>query len=114
MAIPPVYFLIWECIKLVISDKTVNTAVDHWTKGTSTKLDDLLWRLLEIAAGIEDHELQVLALESGVSDLTARYQAAKEAGAESKYKAPTRPPITVDQMQMLRLMAGDINTLGVC
>jgi len=112
MAIPPVYFLIWECIKLVISDKTVNTAIDHWTKGTSTKLDDLLWRLLETAAGIEDHDLQVRALEAGVSDLTAKYQYAKEVGEEAVYKAPTKPPITVDQMRIL--MSGDTDTMGVC
>jgi len=112
MAIPPAYFLIWECIKLVISDKTVNTAIDHWTKGTSNKLDDLLWRLLETAAGIEDHDLQVATLNTGVADITARYQAAKAVRLETAYKVPTTPPLTVDQMRIL--MSGDTDTMGVC
>jgi len=101
MAIPAAYIVIWGCIKLVISDKTVNTAIDHWTKGTSTKLDDLLWRLLEIAAGIEDHELKELALNAGLADLNARYAAAKERGQEGRFKKKTKPPITVTQIAML-------------
>jgi len=105
MAIPAIYILIWGVAKLVISDKTVNTAVDHWTKGTSNRWDDLVWRVLEIAAGIEDHDLKVLTLNAGVADITARYVAAKEAGTEALYKKPTRTPIPPDYIRAL--MSGD-------
>ena len=112
MAIPAAYILIWGCIKIVISDKTVNTAVDHWTKGTSTKLDDILWRLLELVAGIEDHELQELTLTAGLADINKKYADAKEKGKEGKYKKATKPPIA--KKHMLPLMAlGPIDT-GVC
>lgn len=104
-AVPAALVAIWKCIKLVISDKTVNTAVDHWTKGTSTKLDDLFWRLLEICAGIEDHDLQKLTLDAGLTDLNLRYASAKEVGLAHRFKEPVEPPISTEQLQAL--LTGD-------
>lgn len=112
MALPVAYLLIWGCIKLVISDKTVNTAVDHWTKGTSTKLDDLLWKLLELAAGIEDEDLKELTLNAGVADLNARYDSAKAAGREHEFKQRTTPPIS--QTQIMALLTTDQLDVGNC
>lgn len=106
------FALIWACAKLVLSDKTVNTAIDHWAKGTSNKFDDLVWRLLEMAAGIPDHDLKVLALEAGVADLNAQYASAKKAGREAKFFLETKPPIS--QKEIISVLALEPGIIGNC
>jgi hypothetical protein len=112
MAVPIFYLLIWSCIKVIISNKTVNTAIDHWTQGNSTKLDDKVWKLLELAAGIEDEELKTLALNTGIAEIDAQYAFAKEAGRSGEFKEATPPPIGREYMQALLALNSD--GTGVC
>lgn len=79
----------WGVLKFVINEPIVNKAVDNWTKGTTNKIDDMVWSLVERLAGVTDETVATLARE-GVAEIQTVYNAAKEHGklAEMKQDRP--------------------------
>jgi hypothetical protein len=72
--------LAWGIFKTVISEPIVNTALDNWTKGTSNKVDDWVWAILEQAAGIEDETARTAFVQTETQKVQAKYDESKAAG----------------------------------
>ena len=106
--------LLWQCLKLVIENKTVNTAMDNWTKGTSNEIDDAVWALLESVTGVKDEELKQKMLNDGLAAIEEKYVTAKNEGEPvlAMMKAPRRTwnPPSMDEIRSI--MTGESITIG--
>jgi 5-carboxymethyl-2-hydroxymuconate isomerase len=73
--------LIWGAIKHVVNEPIVQTALDHWTAGTSNKIDDWVWEVLKMAAGVKNEEERKDVVKSEIALLQDRYDKSKEEGS---------------------------------
>lgn len=71
--------LIWGVIKYVLKTDLVNTALDHWTAGTSNKIDDWVWKIVEEVIAMPEKE-RPAAIVAKVEAIQARYDMAKVSG----------------------------------
>lgn len=105
--------LIWACIKLVVSNELVNKALDNWTKGTTNEIDNEVWKLLEKAAGMEDHNAKAAMLEDGLKAIQDKYDTAAEEGNVMLLKAPTKTwePPSMDKIR--EILTGESTEVGM-
>lgn len=106
--------LFWTIFKTVVNNELVNKAIDNWTKGTSTNIDDLVWELIEKATGQKDIETQKKMIADGLEAIQAQYVDAK-ANDPAKLKMlrgvrRTWTPPTQDQIRAL--LTGETVTIG--
>lgn len=94
--------LLWQLLKITVANEMVNTAMDHWVAGTSNKIDDWLWALLESVAGVENTEERNVAFVNGLTELQMKYDAAKADGSLDELKATKRSwaPPTMDDVRL--------------
>lgn len=82
--------VLWQILKTTVANDTVNKAMDNWTKGTSNKIDDWVWKLLEDVTGVKDEETRKTMLEDGLKAIEEKYMAAKAEGRLDELKQPRR------------------------
>jgi hypothetical protein len=78
--------VIWGAIKSILREPIVKKALDHWTEGTSNKIDDWVWDLLKKLSGIKDEVDRDHAALEGVATLQAKYDWAKDSGIVESLK----------------------------
>lgn len=98
--------LIWTVAKTVLTNETVNKAIDNWVNGTSNSIDDMVWKLLESAAGVPAEEREVV-LNTGLQNIEAKYAEAKAAGTLDDLKKVTKSWEPATQEDLRIAMAGE-------
>lgn len=105
--------LLWQVLKSIVGNETVNKAMDNWVKGTSNEIDDMVWKLLEQATGVADADTQKKMLEDGLEAIEKQYEVAKLEGRVLKMRGTSRRwnPPTPDEIRAL--MTGETTEIGM-
>lgn len=78
--------ILWGVLKHVIAQPIVKVALDNWTKGTSNKVDDWVWKMLKLAAAIKDEASRKAYVIKEVALLQERYDYARDEGILNEMK----------------------------
>jgi hypothetical protein len=99
--------LLWQVLKSVVGNETINKAMDNWVNGTSNKYDDMVWKLLEQVTGVADAELQKTMLADGLDAIEKEYVTDKEAGVLAAMKNPLKTWTPMNGDDFRSLLSGD-------
>jgi hypothetical protein len=65
--------LVWVVVKYVLKEDIINHALDNWAKGTSNRVDDWVWDMIERAIGVPDADREAFVVDE-TKKIQAKYE----------------------------------------